>query len=93
MHLAFTKSPEQQAAQIEKHREAQRALAPAPAVMQPAPAAATAAASPPGRRRRQTDDVKASAHWTNFRGPDRDGHYRQQPVRTDWGGPLTPGTR
>ena len=34
--------------------------------------------------------MKSSAHWTNFRGPDRDGHYRQQPVRTDWGGPLTP---
>ena len=39
IHLAFTKSPEQQAAEIEKHREAQRAQAPAPAAMQPAPAA------------------------------------------------------
>jgi outer membrane protein assembly factor BamB len=89
MHLAFTKSPAQQAAEIEKHREAQRAQAPAPAVMQPAPAADAAAASPT-REKPSTDVVKASAHWTNFRGPDRDGHYRQQQVRTDWGGPLTP---
>jgi outer membrane protein assembly factor BamB len=34
--------------------------------------------------------VKSATHWTSFRGPDRDGHYRQQTVRTDWGGPLTP---
>jgi hypothetical protein len=32
----------------------------------------------------------ASTHWTNFRGPDRDGHDRQRPVRTDWGSALTP---
>jgi outer membrane protein assembly factor BamB len=31
-----------------------------------------------------------SSYWTNFRGPDRDGHYRQQPVRTDWGPALQP---
>jgi outer membrane protein assembly factor BamB len=24
------------------------------------------------------------AYWTNFRGPRRDGHYRQGPIRTDW---------
>jgi outer membrane protein assembly factor BamB len=89
IHLAFTKSAAQQAAEIEKHREAQRAEAPTPAALQPAPAAAAPAASPTPEKP-STDGVKASTHWTNFRGPDRDGHYRQQPVRTDWGGPLTP---
>jgi outer membrane protein assembly factor BamB len=34
--------------------------------------------------------LPASTYWTNFRGPERDGHYRQQPVRTDWGRMLTP---
>ncbi|HYE88152.1 MAG TPA: PQQ-binding-like beta-propeller repeat protein, partial [Vicinamibacterales bacterium] len=33
---------------------------------------------------------RSSRHWTNFRGPDRDGHYRQQSIRTDWGSALTP---
>ena len=87
MTLAFTKSAKQQAAAIEKHREAQRTQA--PAVAQPAPEPDVAAASPT-REKPSADVVKASAHWTNFRGPDRDGHYRQQPVRTDWAGPLTP---
>ena len=84
IHFVFTKSAAQQAAEIEKHREAQRAQAPAPAAVQPAPAAAAPTASPTAEKP-STAAVKASAHWTNFRGPDRDGHYRQQPVRTDWG--------
>ena len=25
-----------------------------------------------------------SVYWTDFRGPNRDGHYDQQPIRTDW---------
>jgi outer membrane protein assembly factor BamB len=25
-------------------------------------------------------------YWTDFRGPRRDGHYREHPVRTDWPG-------
>ena len=23
-------------------------------------------------------------YWTNFRGPFRDGHYRERPIRTNW---------
>jgi outer membrane protein assembly factor BamB len=90
-YLAFTRSAAQQAAVVEKHREAQRAQAPPPA-----PAAAppeTAAAAPlaaPTTEKPAAATARASTHWTNFRGPDRDGHYRQQPVRTDWKGPLTP---
>jgi outer membrane protein assembly factor BamB len=58
--------------------------------MAPAPAADSTAAASPAREKPSTEVLKPSAHWTNFRGPNRDGHYRQQPVRTDWGGPLTP---
>ena len=78
--LAFIKSAAQRAAEIEKHREAQRAQAPPPAAAQPDPAAAAPSASPTAEK----------PYWTSFRGPDRDGSYRQQPVRTDWGGALTP---
>src|SRR5918993_3781772 len=87
--LAFLKSANQQAAEIEKHREAQRAQASTEPQAQPDPQPAAPAASPvvekpvPAAR-------PASSHWTNFRGPDRDGHYRQQPVRTDWGSALQP---
>jgi outer membrane protein assembly factor BamB len=26
----------------------------------------------------------ARSYWTGFRGPDRDGHYREMPIRTEW---------
>ena len=87
--FAFTKSLDRQAAEIEKHREAQRAQTPPPAPAQPAPQASAPSTSPttdmPSRAA-----VTASTYWTSFRGPNRDGHYRQQPVRTDWGRALTP---
>lgn len=28
--------------------------------------------------------ARASIHWTDFRGPARDGRYQQEPIRTDW---------
>jgi outer membrane protein assembly factor BamB len=88
--LAFQKSAARQAADIEQHREAQRAQAPPQPPVQPAPQPlAPATASPPIADPRPAA-AKAASHWTNFRGPDRDGHYRQQPVRTDWTSPLTP---
>jgi outer membrane protein assembly factor BamB len=87
--VAFPKSAEKRAVEIEKHREAQRAQIPLPAPAKPAPAASAPPASSP------TDTpspavVRGSVYWTGFRGPARDGHYRQQPVRTDWGPALTP---
>ena len=87
--VVFTKSADQQAAEIEKHREAQRAQGPPPAPAQPDPPAVLPSASPTPDKRSPAV-VTASTHWTSFRGPDRDGYYRQQPVRTDWGGALTP---
>jgi len=87
--FAFTASLDKRAAEIEKHREAQRAQAPAPASVQRDPAAPAPHASP-GAVPPSPAIVATSTHWTNFRGPARDGHYRQQPVRTDWGRALTP---
>lgn len=89
----FKQSTEEQVARIEAHRAAQRAQAPlpapAPAPAQPDPEAAAPAASPAAEKP-SAPAVTTSAYWTNFRGPVGDGHYRQQPVRTDWGGALTP---
>ena len=87
--VAFTKSLEKRAAEIEKHREAQRAQTPPPAPAQPTPQASAPTPSPTAEKSSPAV-VRASAYWTGFRGSDRDGHYRQQPVRTDWGGALTP---
>ena len=87
--LVFTKSADKRAAEIEKHREAQRAQSPPAAAAQPGPAAAVASGSS-AEDKPAASTVTGSTHWTSFRGPDRDGHYRQQPVRTDWGPALTP---
>jgi len=89
IHFAFTKSADARAAVIEKHREAQRAQAPAPPSVLPDPAA-PAPHAPPSAGKPAPATVTTSTHWTSFRGPARDGHYRQQPVRTDWGRALTP---
>ena len=89
IHLAFLQSSEEQAAEIEQHREAQRAQGPPPAPAQPDPQ--PVAPSPlPTVEKPSPAAATASSHWTNFRGPDRDGHYRQQTIRTDWGSSLTP---
>lgn len=43
----------------------------------------------PGAQALGTEAPLAPPYWTDFRGPARDGHYRQRPVRTSWpaGGP------
>ena len=87
--LAFQQSAAEQAAEIEKHREAQRAQATSEPPAQPDPQPAAPVALPDSEEP-SPPAVTASSHWTNFRGPERDGHYRQQPVRTDWGSALTP---
>ena len=88
--VAFTKSLEKRAAEIEQHREAQRAQTPPPAPAQPAPPTAAAPAALPSAEKSAPAVARASTYWTGFRGSERDGHYRQQPVRTDWGAALTP---
>jgi outer membrane protein assembly factor BamB len=91
IQFAFTKSLHRRAAEIEKHREAQRAQTPppAPAAAQPDPPTAAPSASPTAEKLSPAARMP-STHWTSFRGPEGNGHYRQQPVRTDWGTALTP---
>ena len=88
--FAFLQSADQQAAEIEQHRAAQRAQAPPEPPAQPDPQPPAAPAASPTPEKPLPTAVTASSLWTNFRGPDRDGHYRQQPVRTDWGSALEP---
>ncbi len=100
-HLRFVKSPDAHAEEVARHREAQRAQGPpappaAPEAPGPSPdsaahpAVATAELptlpTPPAPSK---PAINRSAYWTDFRGPLRDGHYREQPILTDWpaGGP------
>jgi outer membrane protein assembly factor BamB len=48
---------------------------PSPAVTRGAETAATIAVSP---------DTTRESYWTGFRGPARDGHYRELPILTAW---------
>jgi hypothetical protein len=70
--FAFTISADQRAVEIEKRREAQRAQAPPPAPVQPAPQA-SAQSILPTTDKPSPAAVTASTYWTSFRGPDRDG--------------------
>ena len=85
----FVVDAETQADVIARHREAQRrdvqeAVVPAaeptglPAIsadtpQSPAAGSALASPSPP-----------PAPYWTDFRGPLRDGHYREHAIRTNW---------
>ncbi len=88
-HLGFPESNSEQARVIEEHRAQQRVAreqagvtAQSPAA--PQPESGTAATPTPVA-------PTGSEYWTAFRGPARDGHYRQTPVRTTWpAGGLTP---
>ncbi len=92
--LDFVVGSEEQAAEIASHREAQRREAePVLAAGRPVASAGSAlvptepvaAAPAPG-------SLSADApYWTDFRGPRRDGHYRERPIPTNWpSGGLTP---
>ena len=94
-HLMFVESAESRARIVARHREAQRAQFGAggpPQAEQPAPQAAEQA-PPDGEETAPKRRVSAHPmpYWTDFRGPRRDGHYRERPIRTDWPtGGLTP---
>lgn len=36
------------------------------------------------RETQRAQPAPAAAYWTDFRGPIRDGHYRERPILTDW---------
>jgi outer membrane protein assembly factor BamB len=60
-----------------------------PSAPAPPPEYRDVAAAPPplppaGVLRRPDGPSAPSAYWTDFRGPTRDGHYRERPIRTDW---------
>jgi outer membrane protein assembly factor BamB len=85
-YLAFVESEAARNERLARHREAQRAAAPvdspasAPAAVAPpdAPAPAAAAAIP------AASPADPPPYWTDFRGPNRDGHYRERGILTAW---------
>jgi outer membrane protein assembly factor BamB len=95
-HLEFVSSPDRQATDVSRHREAQRAAPPAaPATAPPVPAlaasaqpgAVTADAPAPASMKSTTPADPRSpgtSYWNGFRGPQRNGTYDQQPVQTAW---------
>jgi outer membrane protein assembly factor BamB len=87
--LAFLTSADERAEEIARHREAQKAQAPPPAPTAPSPPPPGTGEPPAQVDPSQEVDVPAppraaAPSWTDFRGPARDGHYREQPIRTDW---------
>jgi len=83
----FVVDPETQAAELARHREAQRQqFANADDLSATPPAAAPAGGAPAAAPGSAAADVTPAPYWTNFRGPFRDGHYRQRPIRTTWPG-------
>ncbi|MGH9253861.1 MAG: PQQ-binding-like beta-propeller repeat protein [Vicinamibacterales bacterium] len=93
--LAFVVDADAQADLVARHREAQR-QEPAPAVT--ATTSPEGPAAPVESRPRDTvagvpaeHSLVSKPYWTDFRGPFRDGHYRQHPIQTNWpAGGLTP---
>ncbi len=92
--LDFVVGSEEQAAEIASHREAQRREAePMLAAGRPVASAGSALVSPePVAAAPAPGSLPADApYWTDFRGPRRDGHYRERPIPTNWpSGGLTP---
>jgi outer membrane protein assembly factor BamB len=85
-HLAFVKSADARAKDVAAHREEQRGK-PSSAATPPAADARKELLSPLV----PTPPHLSPTFWTNFRGPNRDGHYTERPIRTQWpSGGLTP---
>ena len=93
--LGFIRTTDQQADIVARHREAQRAAAPAPTPGpdlggQPAPPSGSTVPSElsreaaPRASASATEVPKPPPDRTDFRGPARDGHYQQRSIRLDW---------
>jgi outer membrane protein assembly factor BamB len=89
-HLAFVRSADDQAEAIARHREAQRAQAaastPSPPTAPPAPVAPALASTPQPTVPTAVPSagVAPPPYWTDFRGPARDGVYRERRISFDW---------
>jgi len=85
----FVQTSDGQAERIERHREAQRATAAQIEVVQipvaEAPTAAAETSEPAAATKLESAASSGPApYWTDFRGPKRDGEYREVPVLADW---------
>ena len=92
--LAFVVEGEAQAEEIANHREAQR-LEAEPILAVGRPVASTGDALVPAERvgvvQAAVSPSPDAPYWTDFRGPGRDGHYRERPIPTKWpSGGLSP---
>jgi outer membrane protein assembly factor BamB len=84
--FAFLEPADARAVEMALHRERQAAVAPGetastsptPSATLPEPQAPAAGTPSPARV------TSAEPYWTDFRGPRRDGHYRQRPILTNW---------
>jgi outer membrane protein assembly factor BamB len=74
-HLRFVESSEARLRALERDRLAQRASASASAS---APASSAPATAP------STVALESRPYWTDFRGPNRDGHYLERSILTAW---------
>lgn len=86
-HLRFVESERTRLKRIAQSREAQRAQVAAPAPVPSPTFTPPPTAAQPGTRPvapAPADPLARAAYWTDFRGPRRDGHYRERPIRTDW---------
>ena len=90
----FQQAPDAHYAALAKERKDQRAQvepAAAPTAVSPStPAAAVDARAGAAATAAKTDPVPAEPYWTGFRGPLRDGHYRERTILTTWPVALSP---
>jgi len=82
----FVVDGDAQAELVAQHREAQRAEERVAAAEAESPVPASAGGGPgagaPGTSAPSPE--AAPPYWTDFRGPFRDGHYRERPIQTTW---------
>jgi len=86
LHVRFVESAATRARNLERHREQQRAQASQAGSPLPAPLPDATAVSPatPGGGGAGAVDADLPPYWTDFRGPARDGVYRERAVLTTW---------
>lgn len=84
--LRFVEPENARAERVARDREAQRLRPPAAAAIPVDAAIASQAAAPPSASAAGTPapSTRMAPYWTDFRGPKRDGAYRERPIRTTW---------